>query len=98
MFDLTAFQRDALYIVAGTRSPHGLAVKAEFDEYYDSVINHGRLYPNLDALVERGLLQKGKKDERTNVYSLSTRGHRALKQRREWENEYVRQADEAAPW
>lgn len=97
MFDLTAFQRDALYIVAGTRSPHGLAVKAEFDEYYDTVINHGRLYPNLDALVEKGLLQKGKKDERTNVYSLSTRGTRALENRREWENEYLQQTLETVP-
>jgi DNA-binding PadR family transcriptional regulator len=97
MFDLTAFQRDALYIVAGTRSPHGLGVKAEFDEYYDAGINHGRLYPNLDALVEKGLLQKGKKDERTNVYSLSTRGRRALEDRREWENEYLQQTLETTP-
>lgn len=89
MHDLTGFQRDVLYVIAGLDSPKGLAIKAELDEYYGSEINHGRLYPNLDALVEKGLVEKGQIDDRTNSYTLTQRGNRELEARREWEDQYV---------
>ncbi|WP_336362005.1 PadR family transcriptional regulator [Halalkalicoccus salilacus] len=89
MEDLTAFQRDVLYIIAGLDEPHGLAIKDELEKYYDKEIHHGRLYPNLDTLVEKGLVKKGKHDNRTNSYSLAQRGHREIESRREWEAEYV---------
>jgi DNA-binding PadR family transcriptional regulator len=87
--DLTAFQRDLLYVVAGLDEPHGLAIKSELDEYYEDDINHGRLYPNLDDLVEKGLVEKGEKDKRTNFYSMTRRGGRELEARREWETDYL---------
>jgi hypothetical protein len=31
MYDLTGFQRDLLYAIAGQEEPHGLAVKAELE-------------------------------------------------------------------
>lgn len=31
MYDLTAFQHDLLYIVAGLDEPHGLAIKEELE-------------------------------------------------------------------
>ena len=68
MYDLTAFQRDCMYVIAGMDSPKGVAIKDSLDEYYGTEINHGRLYPNLDALVEKGLVDKGKVDDRTNAY------------------------------
>lgn len=89
MHDLTGFQRDALYVIAGLDTPKGLSIKDELDEYYGSEINHGRLYPNLDELVEKGLVDKSKKDDRTNEYSLSNRGVSELTARREWEEEYA---------
>jgi DNA-binding PadR family transcriptional regulator len=89
MHDLTGFQRDILYVLAGLESPKGLAIKDELDRYYSSDINHGRLYPNLDALVEKGLVEKGRIDDRTNSYSLTGRGRRELEARREWEENYV---------
>lgn len=76
-------------MIAGLENPYGLAIKDELDEYYGSEINHGRLYPNLDALVEKGLIEKGKLDDRTNVYTLTQRGRRELEARREWENQHV---------
>lgn len=89
MHDLTGFQRDALYVITGLETPKGLAIKDELDEYYGTEINHGRLYPNLDILVEKGLVEKGKLDDRTNSYTLTRRGRRELSARREWEDRYV---------
>ena len=89
MRDLTGFQRDILYVIARRDRPKGLAVKDDLDGYYGSNINHGRLYPNLDQLVDKGLLEKGKHDERTNYYALTDRGQRELDARREWEAQYV---------
>ena len=89
MYDLTGFQRDLLYVIAGEEEPHGLAIKDELEEYYQKEIHHGRLYPNLDTLVDKGLVEKSAKDRRTNVYSVTRRGTRELEARREWENQYV---------
>ena len=89
MYDLTGFQRDLLYVIAGKDEPHGLAIKEELEDYYEKEIHHGRLYPNLDTLVDMGLVQKGEMDRRTNVYKLTSRGERELEERREWENQYV---------
>ena len=71
MADLTAFQRDILYVIGGLDDdspPYGLAIKEELDRHYASEINHGRLYPNLNDLVEMGLVEKGSVDDRTNSY------------------------------
>ena len=89
MYDLTGFQRDLLYVIAGEEEPHGLAIKDELEEYYEKEIHHGRLYPNLDTLVDKGLVEKSAKDRRTNVYSVTRRGTRELEARREWESQYV---------
>ncbi len=89
MQDLTGFQRDCLYVIAGLDHPKGLAIKSELDDYYGSEINHGRLYPNLDELVEKGLVTKGSIDDRTNSYDLTRRGERELESRRSWENDFL---------
>jgi len=61
MYDLTGFQRDLLTVTAGIEEPHGLAIKDELEDYYEKEIHHGRLYPNLDTLVEKGLVEKERK-------------------------------------
>lgn len=86
MDDLTGFQRDLLYAIAGLESPSGLRIKDDLDEYYGSEVHHGRLYPNLDELVEEGLVEKERVDDRTNAYSLTRRGENELRARREWED------------
>jgi PadR family transcriptional regulator PadR len=88
MHDLTGFQRDLLYVIHGLDEPHGLAVKDELEEYYEKEIHHGRLYPNLDTLADKGLVTKSEHDRRTNSYALTTRGEREITARREWEAEY----------
>ena len=95
MYDLTGFQRDILYVAASKDEPHGLALKEELDEYYETEIHHGRLYPNLDTLVEKGLIDKGQIDKRTNSYEVTQRGHREIEARREGEEQYVATEAEA---
>lgn len=75
--DLTAFQRNVLTVLSGG-STYGLGIKRELESYYDDDVNHGRLYPNLDELVEMGLIEKGEIDKRTNEYALTEAGYAAL--------------------
>jgi PadR family transcriptional regulator, regulatory protein PadR len=89
MDDLTGFQRDLLYVINGLDEPHGLGIKDELENYYATEVHHGRLYPNLDALVHKGFVSKEELDRRTNTYRLTERGERELEARREWEEQYV---------
>lgn len=89
MEDLTAFQCDVLYVIAGLDEPYGLAIKDELEEYYETEVHEGRVYPNLDTLVEKVLVKKGQYDNRTNSYTLTQRGHRQIEAQREWEDQYM---------
>lgn len=89
MFELTGFQRDLLYVIAGADQPSGQDIKEELEQYYPNEINHGRLYPNLDTLVNRSLVEKGEIDRRTNYYAITDGGLGQLQERRDWENQYV---------
>jgi PadR family transcriptional regulator, regulatory protein PadR len=89
MYDLTGFQRDVLYVIAGGDQLNGLAIKAELEDYYETEVHHGRLYPNLETLGNKGLVEKGEVDRRSNSYTLTARGRREIEARREWEEQYV---------
>jgi PadR family transcriptional regulator PadR len=89
MAELTAFRRDLLYIISGVEAPSGLAIKEELDEYYDQKTTPGRLYPNLNVLVDEGLVEKSQIDQRTNAYALTQRGQRAIEARSAWEAQYI---------
>jgi DNA-binding PadR family transcriptional regulator len=82
--DLTAFQQNILVILS-EEPRYGLAIKRELEAYYDSEVNHGRLYPNLDDLVEMGLVEKSELDKRTNQYSLTEAGKEAVLDQLDWE-------------
>jgi len=81
--DLTAFQQNILVILA-EEPMYGLAIKRQLETYYGTEVNHGRLYPNLDDLVEMGLVEKSELDKRTNQYELTSEGHDALLDQFEW--------------
>ncbi|QCS43872.1 PadR family transcriptional regulator [Natrinema versiforme] len=89
MDDLTGFQRDLLYVIAGKEQPSGQDVKEEVEQYYSNEINHGRLYPNLDTVVNKELVEKGQLDRRTNYYDITDEGEELIEDRREWEEQYV---------
>ncbi|WP_348613113.1 PadR family transcriptional regulator [Halobaculum rarum] len=81
--DLTAFQQNILVILS-EEAMYGLAIKRELESYYDAEVNHGRLYPNLDDLVELDLVEKSELDKRTNQYELTERGRKAVLDRLNW--------------
>ncbi|MCU4925421.1 PadR family transcriptional regulator [Halobacteria archaeon AArc-dxtr1] len=89
MDELTGFQRDLLYVIAGKNRPSGQEILDDINEYIDQPVTHGRLYPNLDTLVELDLVEKGELDRRTNYYALTPRGQRSLEQRQAWVDQYV---------
>ncbi|AEN07872.1 transcriptional regulator PadR family protein (plasmid) [halophilic archaeon DL31] len=86
--ELTGFQRDLLYVIAGFDHPSGQRVASELEQTREKEISHGRLYPNLDVLVEADLVKKGEISHRTNFYALTSTGEEALWARRAWENDF----------
>lgn len=81
--DLTAFQHNILVILS-EEAMYGLAIKRQLESYYDSEVNHGRLYPNLDDLVELGLVEKSELDKRTNQYALTDEGYETVVDKLDW--------------
>ena len=70
MFDLTGFQRDLLYVIAGLDHPSGQQIKERLGEDRND-ITPGRLYPNLDTLVDRDFIEKGAQNRRKNYYQIT---------------------------
>jgi len=83
--ELSGFRRDLLVVINGLDAPKGLDIKRELEEYYDGTIHHGRLYPNLDTLVEAGFIEKSAQDERSNRYELTEFGANHIEARYHWQ-------------
>ncbi|WP_435360423.1 PadR family transcriptional regulator [Haloarchaeobius sp. DFWS5] len=83
--DLHAFQRDTLEAIycleADDETAYGLGIKEQLQDRYGEDLNHGRIYQNLDELVDRGLLAKRPLDKRTNEYVLTTAAEAMLEAR-----------------
>ncbi|ELY64426.1 PadR family transcriptional regulator [Natrinema versiforme] len=93
--ELTAFQNNILVILA--KEPmYGLAIKRELEDYYGTEVNHGRLYPNLDELVDLGLVEKSELDKRTNQYSLTDDGYDAVLDGIQWSLSKIVTGDDRA--
>lgn len=86
--ELTRFQQQVLSALGEVEKsgehkyhvPHGLAVKdkLEASEYLGEEVQHGRMYPNLDALADNDLIEKQEVDNRTSGYTVSARGAQYL--------------------
>jgi len=93
--DLTSFQRNLLVVLAD-EPKYGLAIKRKLEDYYGEDVNHGRLYPNLDDLVDMGLIEKSELDKRTNQYELTDAGYATVRDQLTWILENVATEDSAA--
>jgi|APHM01.1.fsa_nt_gi transcriptional regulator, PadR family len=91
--NLTAFQKEVLFAVAqleaSEQDSYGLGIKRALEDRLQKNVNHGQLYPNLDELVEVGLLEKSSLDQRTNKYLLTDAGKQLLKEYRQFVDDIV---------
>ena len=88
LFELTGFQRDLMFVIAPLEKPSGQHIKGRMEDATDRDVNHGRLYPNLDTLVEKGFVEQGDINRRTNYYELTQAGQQALDERRAWQAQH----------
>ncbi len=79
-FDLTGFQLNLLREIVDTDQPSGQTIRRNLESRTGDEINHGRLYPNLDALVDYQLIEKGEQDRRTNYYEVTNEGRQLAEQ------------------
>lgn len=93
MYELTGFQRDIVYCIAALDEPYGLEIGRELEGYSSTEVNHGRLYPNLNQLVDEGLVKKDQKNDRTNLYTLTPLGRELIVERRQWEDDKLQAID-----
>lgn len=86
LHELTGFQRDVLVIAYREGPCNGQDIKSVYDAATGKSVNHGRLYPNIDTLVGRGLIDKSprKPDLRSNTYEITDRGLDALVSYNDW--------------
>lgn len=89
---LTKFQIRCLAAIA-QQDRYGLGLKREIETYYGEEQNHGRLFPNLDELVDLGLIEKGQRDKRTNNYSITSKGDAVLEYELGWLEEQINGGD-----
>ncbi|WP_092907941.1 helix-turn-helix transcriptional regulator [Halostagnicola kamekurae] len=92
---LSSFERNILFVLAKLGPSKGVVVKNELQNLYDQEINHGRLYPNLDDLVDVGYVDKSERDQRTNEYALTNKAQKALQTQLNWEKKCLEEVDEA---
>ena len=80
--DLNAFQVHLLCVIYRLGPAEGVDLQEALEDLYPEPINHGRLYPGLDRLVEKGLISKQTKasDKRRNAYATVGRGDWAVEE------------------
>ncbi|ELZ75699.1 MULTISPECIES: helix-turn-helix transcriptional regulator [Haloferax] len=69
----------------------GQTIKTELEKTQGRDLLTGRVYTNLNELVDKDLVHKGSKNGRTNEYSLTDEGREAVETRRRWEKRYLKQ-------
>ena len=83
MVELTTFQYTLLGAANELVEPSGQDIRLYVNSspFHGSDMNPSRLYPNLDTLVDAGLVDKGEHDRRTNYYEITDDGKEALETR-----------------
>lgn len=89
--DLTAFQVHLLWLIYRLGPAEGVDLQDALEELYPEDINHGRLYPSLDRMVDSQLVNKQTKesDNRRKEYTLTGRGEWVAEEYRDFIDEMV---------
>lgn len=89
MKQLTAVQRDLLYVIASLNKPYGRGIKRRIEEYYEEGVSTGQVYQNLDKLVDYGYVEKAATDGRRKSYTLTSKAFDSMDDRQAWQTEQV---------
>lgn len=81
---LSAFQRDLLTAVAAIEAGGTTDISSKLNDHYPQLVNQGRVYPNVQDLLDRGLLEQHEREFDTPEYSLTETGRTALHNYRQW--------------
>lgn len=85
--EITAFQTQALVVIHDLGIAQGTEIADRLSTEFESSVKSGRFYPNMDALTNKGLVNKGQLDDRANAYSLTDEGEERLRNHILWELE-----------
>lgn len=79
--ELSGFRRDILLILARSEPTNGRGLLDDLSTLRDEEIGDARLYPNLNALVDAGLVEKRENyhDDRSHEFRLADAGRYALR-------------------
>jgi DNA-binding PadR family transcriptional regulator len=77
-FDLNNSKRDLLVEIYQMDHPSGQDIRGRMEAEHGEDVKHGRLYPNLNDLVDLGLLDKGEQNLRSNYYQITNDGQRLV--------------------
>jgi DNA-binding PadR family transcriptional regulator len=79
--ELSGFRRDILLILAWSEPTNGRGLLDDLSTLRDEEIGDARLYPNLNALVDAGLVEKRENyhDDRSHEFRLADAGRYALR-------------------
>lgn len=89
MHELTGFQRDLLFVLSGIGISTGQQLKRELQRKLDQPILSGRIYDNLEVVIEKRYVHKSERDGRTNEYRITGRGQEVIQTRLDWERRQV---------
>ncbi|MDB2260618.1 PadR family transcriptional regulator [Halorubrum ezzemoulense] len=81
--DLSATQRDLLWILSQTGPSESRSLYHTLADYYTDGIDHSRICGSLQELIERDFVTKQTHD--TTEYQLTEPGRRALSARQAWQ-------------
>jgi DNA-binding PadR family transcriptional regulator len=82
---LNAVQRDIIHVLNGAGTLTGRDIFDALDDYYATEITLQRTYRNLNILIEYGYVNKQDIAGRSNNYTLTDTGKRALETHLEWD-------------
>lgn len=93
MNDLSAFQRDILFLVAGLESPSIYDLNQQMEEYRDSGVTIERVEPNVRSLKDKGLITENPDSGR---YRITRTGLTKILARRKFEDELLQNIAESS--
>lgn len=82
LIELPDYRRDILLALAHSGAANGHRIMDILGAIHGEETNDGRFYPNLNALVDNGLIEKreNEHDKRSHEYALSKRGRETIRE------------------